>query len=69
MKQLQSLNIDRETPTLVAPFQGVIYTTDYEQGQTVNRAQPLLTLLDCNEIWVEVVVSAMMLPRLTLMLL
>lgn len=41
-----------------APFAGVVYSTEREQGEQVTQSQPILTLLDCNELWVETVVSA-----------
>lgn len=40
-----------------APFTGVIYTTRHETGEQVSRPATLLTLLDCNDLWVETLVS------------
>ena len=42
---------------LVAPFEGVIYATNHDAGEQVNRPAALLSLLDCNELWVETLVS------------
>lgn len=43
---------------VLAPFAGVIYRTEREQGEQVAKSDPMLTLLNCNELWVEAVVSA-----------
>lgn len=43
---------------LLAPFEGVVYTTNHDAGEQVNRPAALLSLLDCNELWVETLVSA-----------
>ncbi len=44
--------------TVSAPFSGVIYRTYQETGEQVNRGQPLVSLLDCQSVWVEAVVTA-----------
>ena len=44
--------------TVNAPFSGVIYQTYQEVGEQVNRGQPLVSLLDCQSLWVEAVVAA-----------
>ncbi len=41
-----------------APFSGVIYQTNQEQGEQIEESTSLLSLLDCNDLWVEVIVSA-----------
>jgi multidrug resistance efflux pump len=40
-----------------APFNGVVYTTNSEQGEQVSSSQPILTLLNCNDLWVETLVE------------
>ena len=40
-----------------APFSGVVYTTQSEQGENVSTSQPILTLLNCNNLWVETLVQ------------
>jgi membrane fusion protein, multidrug efflux system len=40
-----------------APLSAVVYSTDREQGELIRQSEPLLTLLDCNDIWVETVVN------------
>ncbi len=42
---------------LLAPFDGVIYATNHDAGEQVNRPTVLLSLLDCNDLWVETLVS------------
>jgi EAL domain-containing protein (putative c-di-GMP-specific phosphodiesterase class I)/multidrug resistance efflux pump len=49
---------DRQIQEVSAPFSGIVYNTEREQGEQVAQAEPLLTVLDCNELWVETVVSA-----------
>lgn len=49
---------DRQVQQIQAPMSGVIYKTEREQGELVTRSQPMLTLLDCNDLWVEAVVDA-----------
>jgi len=55
LKQLQS---ERKVQNVSAPFAGVVYTAEREQGEQVNQLEPIVTLLDCNNLWVETVVSA-----------
>lgn len=44
--------------TIKAPFAGVVYSTEREQGEQINQGQPVLTLLDCNDLWLETVIKA-----------
>ncbi len=44
--------------TITAPFAGVVYSTEREQGEQINQGQPVLTLLDCNDLWLETVIKA-----------
>ncbi|MGB3533499.1 MAG: EAL domain-containing protein [Microcoleaceae cyanobacterium] len=41
-----------------APFTSVVYKTEREKGELVNKSEPVVSLLDCNTLWVEVVISA-----------
>ena len=43
---------------LVAPFEGVVHITHHDAGEQVNRPTALLSLLDCNVLWVETLVTA-----------
>ncbi|MEM7065851.1 MAG: HlyD family efflux transporter periplasmic adaptor subunit [Cyanobacteria bacterium P01_B01_bin.77] len=49
---------DSDLIPLLAPFDGVIYATNHDAGEQVNRPAALLSLLDCNALWVEALVSA-----------
>ena len=49
---------DRSLIPLLAPFEGVVYTTHHDTGEQVNRPTDLLSLLDCNALWVEALVTA-----------
>lgn len=53
-----SLKRDRQMQVVTAPFSGVVYNTEREQGEQVNQLEPVLTLLDCNDLWIETVVRA-----------
>jgi multidrug resistance efflux pump len=54
----------RQDHEVVAPFAGVVYKTDRETGEQINRTEPILTILNCNEIWVEAVVPASVISTL-----
>lgn len=58
LEQAKALLSDRRDFELTAPFAGVIYTTERDAGEQVNRPDVLLTLLDCNDLWVETLVNA-----------
>lgn len=49
---------DRQSSEISAPFAGVVYSTEREQGEQVAESAPVLTLLNCNEVWVETIVPA-----------
>ena len=49
---------DSQEQAVTAPFASVVYSTEREQGEQVNRLDPILTLLDCNDIWVEAIIPA-----------
>ncbi|HEY9301065.1 MAG TPA: HlyD family efflux transporter periplasmic adaptor subunit [Phormidium sp.] len=48
----------RQDHEVAAPFAGIVYKTDREPGEQINRTEPILTMLDCNELWVEAVVPS-----------
>ena len=43
---------------LPAPFSGVVYQTSYDAGEQVERSDEMLTLLDCDDLWVETLVTS-----------
>jgi len=56
LKQVQPRpSNERKDLNIIAPKAGVIYRTEREQYELVNQSEPVLSLLDCNNIWVEVV--------------
>lgn len=57
LKQTQSRYRDRQGLEVSAPAAGVIYSTERDAGEQVSRSEVLLTLLDCNDLWVETLVS------------
>lgn len=54
----QKIQSNSQPQTVQAPFGGVVYTTHSEQGEQVSNLQPILTLLNCNDLWVETVMKA-----------
>ncbi len=54
----EKIQSNSQLQTLQAPFSGVVYTTHSEQGEQVSNSQPILTLLNCNDLWVETVMKA-----------
>jgi multidrug resistance efflux pump len=54
----QEINRQPEFQVMSAPFSGVVYSTEREQGEQVNQLEPVLTVLDCNDLWIETVVRA-----------
>jgi EAL domain-containing protein (putative c-di-GMP-specific phosphodiesterase class I)/multidrug resistance efflux pump len=57
LHQVKSLYSDRQDLEIKAPLAAVVYSTEREQGN-INQSEEILSLLDCNDIWVEVVVSS-----------
>jgi multidrug resistance efflux pump len=41
-----------------APLTAVVYTTTHEEGELVTQSQPILTLLDCNNLWLDTIIKA-----------
>lgn len=52
----QTIQSISQQQVVKAPLSGVVYTTHSEQGEQVSNSEPILTLLDCNDLWVETVV-------------
>lgn len=48
----------RQDHEVAAPFAGIVYKTDREPGEQINRSEAILTMLDCNELWVEAAMPA-----------
>ncbi len=60
LRQARSL-YNRERQDLLeieTPISGVVYRTHREQHEHINQSEPLVTILDCQQIWTEVVISA-----------
>jgi membrane fusion protein, multidrug efflux system len=58
LAQARSIFSSRRDLEVAAPFAGVVYRTERERNEQVEQSAPLLTLLDCKDLWVEIVVSA-----------
>ena len=58
LDQVRSRDRNSKQVEINAPLAAVVYSTEREQGELVRESEPLLTLLDCNDIWVETVVNA-----------
>jgi membrane fusion protein, multidrug efflux system len=57
LKQARSLYSSRQDLEIAAPFTGVVYRTDQESNEQIDRSEPVLTMLDCSNLWIEVMVS------------
>ncbi|NEP20034.1 MAG: HlyD family efflux transporter periplasmic adaptor subunit [Leptolyngbya sp. SIO4C1] len=64
LSQLQSRYGSALVASISAPFDGVIYSTQQDAGEQVNRPATLLSLLDCNDLWVEALVSTQQAKRI-----
>lgn len=53
-----NLKRDRQLQEVSASLSGIVYSTEREQSEQVSRAADILTLLDCNDLWVETVIRA-----------
>jgi EAL domain-containing protein (putative c-di-GMP-specific phosphodiesterase class I)/multidrug resistance efflux pump len=58
LDKARSIYSARQDLAIAAPFTGVVYRTERERNELVDASAPLVTLLDCNDLWVEIVVSA-----------
>jgi DNA-binding NarL/FixJ family response regulator/multidrug efflux pump subunit AcrA (membrane-fusion protein) len=58
LEQLRSRANELKQVEIKAPLSAVVYSTEREQGELIRQSEALLTLLDCNDIWVETVVDA-----------
>jgi len=57
-QQVQQQTITPLKTQLKAPFTSVVYRTEREKGELVNKSEAVLSLLDCNSLWVEAVIRA-----------
>lgn len=60
-KRLAQARDRQATPQLLAvraPIAGVVYRTNHDWGEQVSRPDRLLTLVDCQDLWAEVFVTA-----------
>ena len=58
LQQARSFYSDAEDLEIAAPLTGVVYRTDREGGEQIDRSDELLSLIDCNDLWVETIVTA-----------
>lgn len=64
LKNAQSPYNDTQKLELAAPFSGVVYQTERERGEKLNKSEFVLSLIDCNELWVEAIVNAKQASRI-----
>ncbi|MEO0406197.1 MAG: efflux RND transporter periplasmic adaptor subunit [Cyanobacteria bacterium P01_A01_bin.135] len=55
---IQALYETQQVKSITSPHNGVIYSIEREQGERVSDSERLITMLDCNDLWVEALVSA-----------
>lgn len=58
LSQMQSQFSDQQDLVVTAPASGVIYSVASEQSEQVNQLEPVMTVLDCQNSWVEGIVTA-----------
>jgi multidrug resistance efflux pump len=58
LSQMQSQFSDKQDFVVTAPSSGVIYSVASEQSEQVNQLEPVMTVLDCQNSWVEGIVTA-----------
>ncbi|MGV0024525.1 EAL domain-containing protein [Phormidesmis priestleyi] len=58
LKQARSLYSTQQDAEVKAPLDGIVYTTQQDRGGQVSHAESLVTLLDCNNLWAEIVLPA-----------
>jgi DNA-binding NarL/FixJ family response regulator/multidrug resistance efflux pump len=58
LKHVRSRANQAKQLEIKAPLSAVVYSTEREKGELISQSEALLTLLDCNDIWVETVVNA-----------
>ncbi|KAM3110373.1 EAL domain-containing protein [Phormidesmis sp. 146-33] len=58
LKQARSIYSTQQDAEIKAPLDGIVYTTQQDRGGQVNPTESLVTLLDCNNLWAEVVLPA-----------
>jgi multidrug resistance efflux pump len=58
LKNAESPYTDTQKLEIAAPFSGVVYQTERERGEKLNTSEFVLSLIDCNELWVEAIVNA-----------
>jgi len=51
---------------IFAPARGVIYKVNQENNELLHEEQTLIELLDCNNLWIEVMVNASLLEKINL---
>lgn len=64
LKNAQSPYTETQKLELEAPFSGVVYQTERERGEKLNKSEFVLSLIDCNELWVEAIVNAKQASRI-----
>lgn len=52
-QQQDTAESSAELVPIKAPFDGIIYSTFHDAGEQVNRPAELISLLDCNDMWIE----------------
>jgi len=55
---------NNESLDLQAPFTGVVFATEHDAMEQVSQSATLLSLLDCNDLWLETIVSAQQANRI-----
>ncbi|NJP11854.1 MAG: HlyD family efflux transporter periplasmic adaptor subunit [Leptolyngbyaceae cyanobacterium RU_5_1] len=65
LKQARSQFTNQQDLVVTAPSSGVVYSVAGDRSEQVNQSEPVLTLLDCQNLWVEGVVSAQQVSQIS----
>lgn len=58
LQELQSQFSDRQDIAVTAPITGVLYSRNREPSEAVSRLDSMVSVLDCQDLWIEGVIAA-----------
>ncbi len=59
-------SVKNQTISIKAPITGEIYNTNYTLGELVPRSQEILTLIDCENLWIEAIIESNIAAKISL---
>jgi membrane fusion protein, multidrug efflux system len=58
LQEMESRFSHRHDLVVNAPISGVLYSRNHEPSETIDRFDPIVSVLDCQDLWVEGVIGA-----------